>query len=75
MQEEKNPQSGAGSESAENRERQEEATSSATLSDVEETEKSTVADDESSRSSTPSPDGAFDSDEGERSPKDNPGPM
>ena len=54
----------------------EDATSSDTLSDVEEAEKgSDAANDDGSSSDMPSPDGAFDDGHGGESPKDNPGPM
>lgn len=72
MQDEKNPNATA-SGGGEDHERKEEATSSETLSDVEETEKVTGAE-EAGHSATPSPDGAFDSGQ-ERGPKDDPGPM
>lgn len=54
-----------------------EATSSETLSDIEESEKVSKekSDSEQGSSPAPSPDGAFDSDQGGRSPKDDPGPM
>lgn len=54
---------------------QAEATSSETLSDVEETEKASTEKSDTGGSSMPSPDGQFDSDGGSSSPKDNPGPM
>lgn len=76
MQEEKNPNatgSHAANESAADRERKEEATSSETLSEMEETEKVSGTE-EAGRSSTPSPDGAFDSGQ-DRGPRDDPGPM
>ena len=53
----------------------EEATSSDTLSDVEETEKVSDEASDSGGSDMPSPDGAFDDGHGVESPKDNPGPM
>ncbi|MBC7910510.1 MAG: hypothetical protein H7Y30_08425 [Pyrinomonadaceae bacterium] len=51
------------------------ATSSETLSDVEKTEKDSGAESDTGGSSMPSPDGAFDSNQGGDSPKDDPGPM
>lgn len=51
------------------------ATSSETLSDVEKSEKTTSEKSGSGASSMPSPDGAFDSDQGGSGPKDDPGPM
>jgi hypothetical protein len=53
----------------------EEATSSETLNDVEETEKVSPEKSETGGTSAPSPDGAFDSDQSGSSPKDDPGPM
>lgn len=51
-----------------------EATSSETLSEVEETEKVSPEKSGAGGSAMPSPDGAFDSERG-RSPKDDSGPM
>ncbi len=54
-----------------------EATSSETLSDIEESEKVSAekGDSEQGSSPAPSPDGAIDTDRSERNPKDDPGPM
>lgn len=53
----------------------EEATSSETLSDIEETAKVSDEASDTGGSDTPSPDGAFDDGHGGESSKDNPGPM
>ncbi len=53
----------------------EDATSSETLSDVEETAKVSDESGDTGGSDAPSPDGAFDEGHGAESPKDNPGPM
>jgi hypothetical protein len=53
----------------------EDATSSETLTEIEETEKVSEKDSDAGTSSIPSPDGSFDSVPNERGPKDDPGPM
>lgn len=53
----------------------EDATSSETLTEIEETEKVSEKNSDSGSSSIPSPDGAFDSVPSERGPRDDPGPM
>jgi len=72
----KSTESACGTTGApESREPDSTATSSDTLSDIEETEKvSDASSGEGGRPSTPSPDGAFD-ESGGRGPREDPGPM
>jgi hypothetical protein len=70
MQETKDPKATGTTEGAP-QSQDSEATSSETLSDVEEKEKVSDADHEGETSSTPSPDGAFD----EQRERDDAGPM
>ena len=74
MHESKNPTTGTAQGGEKRDESTADATSSETLSDVEETEKVSTDKGGTGRSSMPSPDGSFDSDQS-RGPKDDPGPM
>jgi hypothetical protein len=75
MQESKDPKAAETTGGAESEDAKADATSSETLSEVEETEQVSGEQSGTGNSSMPSPDGAFDSDQSGRSPKDDPGPM